>query len=153
MQGWVMEPTSRTSYFWNLLEMFLLFYDLVMIPLSVFDLPPSPLTDFMVFLAVSFWTLDMPVCCFKGYVTKEGEVEMRFGKVAKHYLKSRAAYDLLLLGIEWLNVTLEQSIYTSSGRFLRFLRFSRLLKVGKMRRLMPRLLVGLHVSVYVSVTL
>lgn len=156
LQRLVIEPTSFFSLAWNICEMILLTYDLFAIPLSVFNIPENGFSIFMKYLSVAFWTWDAIVSFFKGYVTKGGEVEMRFSKVMRHYVRTRLAYDLILLSIEWLNVAIarvdigDDTSMASSGRLLRFLRFSRLLKVGKMRRLIENFLQRIHSNVILT---
>mmetsp|Transcript_70575 Transcript_70575/g.204536 ORF Transcript_70575/g.204536 Transcript_70575/m.204536 type:complete len:1547 (-) Transcript_70575:129-4769(-) len=149
IQVLVMEPSSRTSLVWSVFEMMFLLYDLVMIPMSVFDLPMSFVTNAMLHLALTFWSADIVVSCFKGYVTKDGEVEMKYKTVAKHYFKTRFPYDVALLGIEVLHMTFDQPEYAQWGRFLRILR---LLKVGKLRRLIENFLLRIRSNEALTVT-
>jgi len=138
-------PSSDFLLYWTVVEGSLLTYDVIMIPVSVFEPVERAFQIAMRYIALVFWTLDMPVCFLKGYIGKQGEVERRFFKVAKHYLTWRDfGMDLLLLFIEYLVFFLWTSVEDrESGsvnvEFFRMLRFTRLLKVQKIRRVIRRM--------------
>lgn len=156
LQKLVMEPTSRFSMVWNVGELLLLSFDLVAIPVIVVNMNPpvTILSKGMQWFSVIFWTADVPISFFKGFVTKTGDLEMRLGYIAGHYIKSRLLYDLLLVVIEWVNFIFSTGAggdLASSGRLLRFLRFTRLLKVSKMQRLMQSLVQRIRSNVALAI--
>lgn len=144
--AFVIDPSSQTYLWLSSLEMVLLTYDLIVIPLLVSNLdPPETVVSLAwTYFSLFFWTIDMPLSFITGFVTWDGEVELRFLKCAAHYAKTRFIWDLSLLTIEWVNFSIQtfasSAEFTSSGRLLRIMRFSRLIKVGKMQRIMQTLL-------------
>lgn len=154
LQNIVIDPSSSAALAWNMCEIVLLSYDLITIPLLVYSLSENWWTIFTRYFSLFFWTSDVPLSCIRGYVTKGGEVQMNFARVTTHYVKTHFWHDLVLLSIEWINFALAdvttQSGLASSGRLLRFLRFSRLLKVGKMRRLVENLLARIHSNLWLT---
>lgn len=144
----IARPSSMRRLLWDVIGMGLIGYDLITIPMQAFDVPPNFVFTMMAWLTLLFWTADIPMTFFVGF-HKEGVVEMRAVKIAKHYFKTWFFFDLTVVGSDWW-VTL--SGYLSTGdddsskgggnvgflrlgktaRFLRVLRLLRLLKLHGM---------------------
>jgi hypothetical protein len=144
LDRFVLSPSSELLFVWCLVEALLLTYDMIAIPASLLNPPATVFDDVIKWISLIFWTVDMPVSCFKGFITRYGDLEMTFRKVAKQYLRYNFTVDFFLIIIEYVNFLMWQfkadEDVATTGRFLRMLRFSRLLKVGKIRRLLARLL-------------
>lgn len=136
----VISPSSTTSATLSGLGMLLLLYDLVSIPLLVFEPADTPFTLALENVSLLFWSMDMVVSAMKGYINHEGELEMRTHKAIIHYFRTHFILDAVLLAIEWINFLLRESEgdLATSARFIRMSRYARLLKVGKMQRLSLR---------------
>jgi len=93
---------------------------------------------------VSFWTCDMPISFFKGYIKKNGQQEVRLKQIARHYLSTGFLLDVLLLSIEWLNFLMwaldSRKAFQQFAKSLRMLRYLRSLRAGKLSILSRRLM-------------
>jgi len=140
LQRFVMAPSSRGYVSWSLLEGSLLAYEVLAVPVSVMDPPETLFSDAVRYTALVFWSADIPLSLFKGYITQLGDVETRFGKTALEYVRSSLVLDVVLLAIEYMNFVLWRleagEELPRASRFVRVMRFSRMLKVWKMRRLL-----------------
>lgn len=141
-QRLVLAPSSPLSLIWSSLELFFLLYDLLTIPMILSNLKPpeNVVTTAEKYASMAFWNLDLLATFFRGYVTKDGLVEMRLKRVALKYVKGRFLYDLLLVLIEWANFLVNTFEFANTGRMIRFVRISRLLKMSKIQRSVENLL-------------
>lgn len=122
--------------------MALLFWDVVMIPLSAYDPPRMVLVDIMDWFTLVFWTCDMVASFFTGFFHK-GKTMMNPRDIAKHYLGFWFWIDLAVVAPDWC-FTFASSIGSMSDagnaasllRILRVVRVLRLLRMAKLKRLM-----------------
>mmetsp|Transcript_1859 Transcript_1859/g.4707 ORF Transcript_1859/g.4707 Transcript_1859/m.4707 type:complete len:1484 (-) Transcript_1859:117-4568(-) len=148
-KSFAIDPSSKIGLMMSLAEVGMLGYDMVVIPLEVADMGVSEDAlpfELMKIFTVFFWTLDMILGFFTGYVDREGDFELRLRKIVRHYLKGRFFLDAAIVAIEWANFLISdqaiQDVFAlpadspSSVRMVRMFRISRLLKVRKMRHLM-----------------
>eukprot|EP00971_Amphidinium_carterae_P186788 3707813-Amphidinium_carterae.2 len=89
--------------------------------------------------ALSVLSMDLPISFFKGYITERGELEMKLSRVVRKYVRSGLPLDISLLSVEYTTFALILSLpdgrAARATRFLRMLRYTKSLKIGKMRRL------------------
>eukprot|EP00927_Polykrikos_kofoidii_P016925 TRINITY_DN17688_c1_g1_i1.p1 TRINITY_DN17688_c1_g1~~TRINITY_DN17688_c1_g1_i1.p1 ORF type:complete len:894 (+),score=112.25 TRINITY_DN17688_c1_g1_i1:127-2808(+) len=137
-----LHPQSLGKLWWDVMAILVLVYDLVVIPLQVFDLPPSHAALFMDIFIVIYWTGDTAVSGITGrYIN--GKLELRLRIVLWRYLRTWFLFDALVLIPEWVLIVFggydKQSplslVRVFKGmrfaRLARFLRLLRLVKVGK----------------------
>lgn len=134
LQSIMMQPSSITHLCWGCVGLALILFDVVIIPLEFLEPKETPFTTTMWWIIRIFWTLDIGRAFVTGRFGSNGELEMRFRKVAILYAKSwRLPVDLLTVLCDW--VILLQS--NTSGATLtslwltRFVRIIRLLRVAK----------------------
>jgi hypothetical protein len=146
-ERYIVSPTSTERLAWDLVGTVLLFYDSITIPLSFFD----PIDGIFFFLLMDwvtllFWSCDMVSQFFTGYIGN-GTTIMSPGKIAAKYLKTWFVLDIGVLGPDWI-FTILSLAYQGTGeavvnpKMLRTLRISRgirLLRAGKMKRLLRRI--------------
>ncbi|CAK9006735.1 Potassium/sodium hyperpolarization-activated cyclic nucleotide-gated channel 2 (Brain cyclic nucleotide-gated channel 2) (BCNG-2) [Durusdinium trenchii] len=148
LQGFVVPPRSSKQLTWSMIGSFLILWDLITIPLGIFDLPEF--IDFLSIVArISFvyWLFDMPLHFLFG-LEIQGSVELRPTKLARHYLKTWFFIDLLVIvidaGITAVEISGEVGVELTafhSARFLRALRLLRLLRLLRVAKLQQEMMV------------
>ncbi|CAK9018115.1 Potassium voltage-gated channel subfamily H member 5 (Ether-a-go-go potassium channel 2) (rEAG2) (Voltage-gated potassium channel subunit Kv10.2) [Durusdinium trenchii] len=136
----VLGPHSSFQLLWAVLSIILITWDLVTIPMEVFDdLTFHNVVQVVGYVSLAFWVIDMPLHLIFG-VQKSGLVELRPRVLAKIYLKSWFPVDLALVALDVAFIFLE--VIGISGAFrsvrvlrsMRMLRLLRLLRVAKLQR-------------------
>ena len=129
-------PGSAFRVWWDTLGLMMLAYDLVVIPLRVFDIGEVKPFLVMFWIAHLYWNLAIPVSFISGY-DDAGVLVLDLKKTAKNYLTSWFVFDLALVSLDWTILVLDPS---SAGvarlsRTARSLRFLRLLRLGRAVRI------------------
>jgi hypothetical protein len=148
----IISPNSLKRLSWEILGALILMYDLVTIPLQVFNYPSSTFLDIMSWTTLAYWTLDVPASFSVGYITDDGQLIMLFNKIARRYMKSWLVPDLVIISCDWLTLMYEKVLSDNQGpswmnslglarlgkafRSLRILRMLRLIRLQKMSSLM-----------------
>jgi len=143
----VFSPTCRSRLVWDIIGMFLLVYDFVMIPIRLFESPETvfyALTDWATLL---YWTFDMVFSTITGFVEK-GVTIMEPKPILIHYLKTWFVVDLCVVGPDWV-VTLIAMSQQGDGdgrasttrllRIFRIFRTIRLLRATKLKRVIRQI--------------
>jgi len=146
-----MHPDSRRRAFFDILSMFVLLYDSVMIPVQVAW--NTPLTGYFAvssFATLGFWTMDLILGFFTGY-RKQDKMVMDFRRIAKHYLSTYFLPNLLVVVFDVTGIIIEyysdnsdngdaisQSLLLKLTRAIkmnRLMRFSALIRAGRVAEL------------------
>jgi len=144
LQRYVWHPHSQRRLYWDFVGMGLLGHDLIMIPFKyAFEPEGNIFLDLLVWAGMLFWTADMLLSFFTGYAETHGNIVMVPSKIARRYLRTWFALDLVLVGFDWLMILVwdtgaesaEQSNATRLGRSLRTLRFLRSLRLLRLLKL------------------
>ncbi|CAE7399988.1 HCN2, partial [Symbiodinium pilosum] len=143
LQPFIIVPSSPKRVTWTFLGFLFIVWDLVTIPMAMFDIPGfSDFLDIMGRITFGYFLLDV-FLQFIFAVDEKGQLEMRPRVIAHHYLRSWFFLDVLLLGIDVTLYTLEAVAAgdAASGfrtvrllRSLRLLRLMRLLRIGKLKQ-------------------
>lgn len=138
----IIHPQAPLRFAWDLLGIFMIGYDIVMIPMQLMSLGESWWDVFMSWVASIYWTADIFWSLRTG-IYIGGHLEMRGSRIARRYLRTWFALDLLIVVPEWF------SLISGSGsaigdtmkgfRALRSLRFLRLLRLVKVERIIKDL--------------
>eukprot|EP00927_Polykrikos_kofoidii_P023609 TRINITY_DN21693_c0_g1_i2.p1 TRINITY_DN21693_c0_g1~~TRINITY_DN21693_c0_g1_i2.p1 ORF type:complete len:847 (-),score=107.54 TRINITY_DN21693_c0_g1_i2:47-2587(-) len=134
----VLTPNSPCKAMWDGIGLLMVIYDMIMIPLELFDLEEDAFRTTVTWIARLVWTLDIPLSFVTGYVLPDGKYELRKSKIAKKYLWSWFFFDLCLVVMDWLE-TSEGASHGAllrlgkASRFIRVLRLVRLLRLARMR--------------------
>jgi len=138
MQALMMEPDGKRRLIWLLFSLLLIAYDMIMLPLSVYQLDISAFEGPMTVFSATFWTLDFILAFFVGYYVS-GTLELRPQMTAKNYARTWMMPDLLLVLFEWVDAAIPDlpslpSLVrsTRSFRILRFLKSTKLLRAAKL---------------------
>jgi len=138
----VAHPYDWKRGFWDMVSLILVIHDMAYIPLQFFDPPETSNTQAMAWFTRVFWTLDMPASFFTGFVTVDGFIELRLDRIAKRYLYSWLALDVVIVSIDWLelafyeNSSLGLARMGKATRTFRIIRMLRLLRLARMRQVM-----------------
>lgn len=141
----VQAPDSTQRLVWDLLGMFLLLYDTIVIPLGAFEPEESGFLKAMDWVTLIFWSLDMVASFLTGYVD-QGETVMAPGRIARNYMGKWFWIDAIVVIPDWAFTILDMSGVSGaeSGqlagllRILRAVRVIRLLRLAKLRRLIHK---------------
>lgn len=137
---WIVHPNSFRRASWDFLSLFLVLYDMVVIPLQLFDPPEIVFFTSMTWTTRVFWTLDIPASFVTGYMNPDGTIEARPKKIARKYVSSWFLLDLPIVFIDWLELLWQHGSvmgYARMGkasRTIRLIRMVRLLRLIRMRQ-------------------
>lgn len=141
LNNWVSHPNSKRRLAWDLLGMVFVGYDIIMIPLMVFEPPDTVLSKAIDRALIIFWTIDLPASFLVGY-HKAGLLVLNVVKIAKKYILSWFPLDLFLLSMEWMvafaEAEEEEQGFESVGlaRLGKTIRVARVLRLFRLLRLM-----------------
>jgi CRP-like cAMP-binding protein len=143
----IVHPNSTLKIVWDIAGMSFMGDDLIAIPLSSFDIPPSTFQTLMAWMTLLFWTFDFPCSFITGY-TLNGVIEVKHKKIATRYLKTWFPFDVMVLSIDWLLTIFEEigkkgdvdSVgYVKMGRTARMVRLLRLLRLLRLVKVQGKL--------------
>ncbi|CAE7202391.1 AMY1.4 [Symbiodinium natans] len=140
LQRFIIPPGSLAQLVLSALCSCLIVWDLITIPLEPFDLPnfQSFLVSFGKVTFV-FWVLNIPLQFILG-VEVEGKIEIRPPVLARLYLRTWFALDVVVVSLDAVLIFLEDSeAGLKSARFLRALRLLRLVRLLRVARLQHQL--------------
>jgi len=134
-QRFMLHPSHALCVFWDIVSCTMILYDIVVIPLQVFD-PEHGLLRIMDWITAIIWTFDMGMSVVRGNDVG-GVVEMRPSKILRMYLRTWFPLDVTLNSADWLVIASGGQelgfLRVVRGRnLLRFLRIVRLLRVLKL---------------------
>jgi len=148
LQRVVMRPNSHERAAWDALSMLVLGFDIVTIPLEVFNYEDNE--EFTMggveWATTTFWTVDILASFLTGFHS-EGLVEMRPSRIAKRYLRGGFTLDLFVVLMDWMLAifTFQVKAIIRVGktarvfRLLRMIRAMRLIRSLKLARLLTSL--------------
>eukprot|EP00747_Dinoflagellata_sp_TGD_P210100 gnl/TRDRNA2_/TRDRNA2_83425_c1_seq1.p1 gnl/TRDRNA2_/TRDRNA2_83425_c1~~gnl/TRDRNA2_/TRDRNA2_83425_c1_seq1.p1 ORF type:complete len:563 (+),score=78.66 gnl/TRDRNA2_/TRDRNA2_83425_c1_seq1:2-1690(+) len=141
-------PASKHRLVWDILGVFVLLYDMIMIPVvTVFQPADDAFMAFMGYFTLAYWSLDMTNSFVLGYYDRDGHLIMDLKKIATNYAKTWLAFDVVVVGIDWVIVLSEALAAGDSAagestmkqgkalRAMRILRTVRLLRLAKLRKI------------------
>eukprot|EP00928_Gymnodinium_smaydae_P035750 TRINITY_DN25101_c0_g1_i1.p1 TRINITY_DN25101_c0_g1~~TRINITY_DN25101_c0_g1_i1.p1 ORF type:complete len:720 (-),score=152.66 TRINITY_DN25101_c0_g1_i1:76-2235(-) len=144
LQMLIISPNSRRSLCWGSLGMLLILYDVIAIPMQVFDVTDP---NFMSWILRIYWTLDIFVNFITGF-DQQGSFVVSPPAIAWRYLTGWFILDIFLVAIEWGLLTdddedtvddggVEEAIGLARfGKTFRAARLFRLLRLFRVLRLM-----------------
>lgn len=161
LSSFVSDPSSPRRIMWEVFGLLLIIYDLIWLPMQVFDQTDSQCTVATGVLSSIYWTFDIPLSFLVGFaIQDQGVIEKDLQKIAWNYSTGWLSLDLAIVTIDWvinfLDWTSSSSVSAGEGisffrigkavRFLRLLRLLRLLRAhGRLNELLE------HVQSEVSV--
>lgn len=146
----VQNPVSFGRMFWETMGTVFAIYDLLIMPMQVFDAMRSIVDNgpFRLFAVVQvlYWTLDVPASFFVAYYV-DGVLETRLKLMMLHYFRSWFFPDVVLIICDWAIIVLDNQSNGNStnirhmkvARALRLLRNFRLLRLLKLQSFQRKL--------------
>lgn len=134
--GSTLSPTSPVCVFWDSAFALVITYDFVVLPVHIcFDIGEDAFLTLAAWFTRMFWTISIPLNFVTGYVTTDGMVEHRLGRIFYNYLASWGIFDVLVVVSDWMEIVLEGTWSVSVAKGLRIVRIVRALKFLKVLRL------------------
>lgn len=141
LQRHVVDPNCKRRCVWDLVSLLFVMYDILMIPLgtfgSQFETGSGPRS--IGWLMRTYWTLDIPSQFMTGYPLQDGDVEKDLSLIARHYAHRWLLLDLLVVGVDWLDVFINSldgfSSHARIGKVMRVMRVIRVLRLLRIARL------------------
>ena len=132
----IQHPGSPFRAWWDTVGTLLLCYDLVTIPLRVFDVGESMFMMVMSWITQLYWNFDLLLSFITGYYDA-GVLILDLRKTAKSYATGWLVFDLAVVSIDWMIVALNARDDDKAGvarlsKTIRTLRFLRLARLGRM---------------------
>eukprot|EP00747_Dinoflagellata_sp_TGD_P084766 gnl/TRDRNA2_/TRDRNA2_162643_c1_seq6.p1 gnl/TRDRNA2_/TRDRNA2_162643_c1~~gnl/TRDRNA2_/TRDRNA2_162643_c1_seq6.p1 ORF type:complete len:928 (-),score=151.34 gnl/TRDRNA2_/TRDRNA2_162643_c1_seq6:128-2911(-) len=127
-------PHQPARIAWDLLGIIVLFYDIVMIPMQLLDLPSTVVLTLASWAVRIYWTMDFPSQFITGYVTKLAAVELRPILVAKMYMKTWMAFDATVLCIDWAETGFSNVGAARMGKTVKVIRLFRMLRLIRAKK-------------------
>merc|ERR1711879_827104 len=108
-------------------------YDLIYVPMQVFEPPYSVFLFILDLLAQLYWTIDIPIMFMTAIYVEHG-LEVRFGQIARSYARGWLTFDLLVTLPQWYtyfdsNDSDPQLSFMKNIRVVRLMRLLRLLRL------------------------
>jgi len=149
-QSLVTHPNSRSRLAWDLTGFAFIIYDVIVIPLFVFNLPEGvTFTMALTWVSTCWWTADIFVSFVTGFHI-DGFLEMRPRMIAKRYFRTWFVPDLTIVLIDWTFVILNLGDAAGilrirrTARALRIIRALRLVRLIKVTEILAKLADGVN---------
>mmetsp|Transcript_47405 Transcript_47405/g.88277 ORF Transcript_47405/g.88277 Transcript_47405/m.88277 type:complete len:966 (+) Transcript_47405:63-2960(+) len=148
MSRFIAQPSSKGRLCWDITGMVLLGYDIIMVPIQVFEPSESFFLQALNYITGGFWTMDLFASFLVGY-HRQGTVEMDPFKIAVHYIRSWFLLDAILVLLDWIFLLIGSESQGSSrvmrmGKLSRGMRVMRLLRVMKFRMVFSDIMESIH---------
>lgn len=139
---WTINPDSNTRIIWDLLSLVMVVYDMIMVPLFVFNLPENTFLSFMDWTTRLFWTSDIGWSCCTGIVLHDGSVQYGQKDILKRYIKTWLVMDLFIVGSDWVSLIVSSNGMEVSklARIFRIVRVIRLLRLVRMQEIIANIM-------------
>eukprot|EP00747_Dinoflagellata_sp_TGD_P167123 gnl/TRDRNA2_/TRDRNA2_191035_c0_seq1.p1 gnl/TRDRNA2_/TRDRNA2_191035_c0~~gnl/TRDRNA2_/TRDRNA2_191035_c0_seq1.p1 ORF type:complete len:875 (-),score=119.38 gnl/TRDRNA2_/TRDRNA2_191035_c0_seq1:67-2691(-) len=138
LQRLILKPTSSRRIVIDILSLFVIMYDLIVLPLGIFDFEEMSVPKTLRLIVTIFWTIDIACTFCSGYQTASGVIEMRPSKIASRYLRGWFLPELILVLLDWYLVIASQKSSGAQmarvGKVFRFARLSRMLRMVRVLR-------------------
>jgi len=137
----MIHPSGSKRIFWDLCSLLMVVYDMIMIPLAMFDLEEGLFIQVMTWATRLFWTLDMPMSLSTGIIMANGTITFDFKFVVKKYLKTWFLLDIFIVASDWIEFIVSVGSTSDDGgggfgkmaRIFRIVRSVRLLRLVRMQ--------------------
>lgn len=144
LRPFIVAPSSHLRLAWDIAGLPLIFWDIITIPLGVFNRPETTFSILGDWTTQLFWTADMVASCFTGIVD-HGNTIMHPKKIISHYLRTWFILDVVVVGLDWFVTFLGVTFGGGATdmvkliRILRIVRILRLLRLAKLKRIINQI--------------
>lgn len=157
LQRFVLNPRSKRCLTWDLITFFIMVFDLIMIPLQVYDMSGGGFLA-MDWVTALLWTFDIFACFLRG-VDIGGVIDMRPSRIARWYISTWFGLDFTVVTLDWVLIFEATSSDVSllegfrMRRLIRILRGIRLLRIAKLaqKENMKRMVTSEHYVAVLSI--
>lgn len=136
----ILHPGGLFRTIWNLVVALCVLHDVVMIPLSAFNLSETTFLSVLQWIVLLSWNIDLLVSLVTGFYD-DGTLVMIPLQIWKNYAKTWMLFDVSLITLDWTLVVIGDSSSSNRSsnewqtlRLLRSLRLVRMLRMIKLRR-------------------
>lgn len=140
----VMQPNSLKRITLDVVGLFLIICDSIMIPLQLFHIQETALVSNIFWIERIFWTLDSMTMFLAGYISDSGDIEVRPAKTVRHYVSTWALPDAIWLILDWGEVAVVEIVSSEEKemdivRKVRYGRYFRILRIFKLSEMVKHL--------------
>lgn len=136
LRSFMLQPSSISHVCWNLCALLLIFYDLVTVPLEIFNPPATDFLFAMLLITSLFWTFDIILTFMTGHMSRDGMVSMKPGFVAMKYACTWLPVDTCLVICNWVSLFFDERSDKSGTEGLDVWRTLTLFRVLRILRVM-----------------
>lgn len=131
----IVHPHSRKRVMWDVGSLMMVVYDMIMIPMTAFNLPDSAFLSVMDWATRLFWTFDMGWSVLTAVVLADGKIAFSLKFIVKRYLKTWFALDALIVSFDWMEVLISSTNVIGLGRLARAFRIARVVRLLRLVRM------------------
>lgn len=132
----IVHPNSIRRGTWEGISLALVIYDIIFIPMQLLEPPESVFTRAMEWVTRMFWTGDMAASLLTGFTTTDGFIEMRRWPILKRYMRTWLGLDLMIVGVDWMEILWNAAAGAGYGRIARASRAFRIIRMIRLLRLL-----------------
>lgn len=136
----IVHPYNPKRGAWDVSSLFLVLYDMIMIPMAFFEPDKTTFIRIMIWVTRLFWTADIVLSFLSGFVSVDGTaIELRSYPIAMRYLRTWFIIDAIVVSVDWIELFAEAaagagvSRVAKVSRVFRIVRMIRLLRLAKMK--------------------
>eukprot|EP00929_Paragymnodinium_shiwhaense_P120462 TRINITY_DN92414_c0_g1_i1.p1 TRINITY_DN92414_c0_g1~~TRINITY_DN92414_c0_g1_i1.p1 ORF type:complete len:819 (+),score=151.25 TRINITY_DN92414_c0_g1_i1:169-2625(+) len=134
-------PSRPWRAIWDIMSVLFVIYECLTWPLQLFDPPEQPATNFIQMILKVWWTVDLVLSFWTGFITNEGLVERRLKVITCRYLRGWFFLDLSLVVLSFMDDYMIGLFKAQrASRLARLTRLFRLLRLFKGSQLMKLLI-------------
>lgn len=126
-------PTATGRLLWDVFSLLTIVWDLLVLPLTVFNIEEVHFVQVAGLFTTSFWIADIFASFATGFYREDGLIETRFPKIARRYISTWFGLDITLVVIDIMS-----RLWFAGGvlgRLGKLWRFARVMKSLRMLRL------------------
>lgn len=131
----ILQPNCVKRLLWDFLGCCFIMYDVIWIPLQLFDPDDSAFTRFMVWAMRVFWTLDIPLSVLTGFMYADGNLEMDVWAIFLRYARTWMILDLVVVAFDWIDAFMVGVGGVGGVRMAKTMRIVRMLRVFRLLRM------------------
>jgi len=147
--GCIMGPQSNRRFYWDLIGLGMVCYDVIMTPLGLI-MNEIDWINGLGWTVNAFWTIDIGVNFVTGYA-EHAKVIMDWKMIARRYISKWFLFDVIVILPDWVALILQQNESIadtlSALRLLKIIRMFRLMRLVKMQRVIGDAFSRIHSDV------
>lgn len=130
----IVPPFSKRRICWDVVGCCLLIYDIVMLPMQVFEPDMGDVGYYLQWVGAIFFLCDLPLSFLVGFHHADGYLEMRPEVVARRYLHQWFICDVIIVAMDWLYLLYSDMKSLKSPKVLRIIRVVHSVRIVRVSR-------------------